>query len=331
MVDDSPADRRLFEILLRETYGAQLTFFGEGTATEGLEACRTRSPDCVLLKYKLPDLTGIEFLKRLQAGESADFPDYAAAMLTGLSSGQVAVAALMAAALTATALKGRAPDCLPKSGMTAEALSLAIEKATPKVTLLRTPKAKRDRRACSLAEKAVPIKEAHHRVKNNLQVIASLLRLQAGAFDHEDLAHAPRKSQSRLESMALVHRQSDQSEGLRVVDISQHAALPAGLILNELISNALRHAFPGGRCGSIRIEGFLERGEILLAVSDEGAGVPERPHPSARKSIGLEIIAILTRQLKGKIELDPANETTFRLSFPKEQRIHAIFAIHRIA
>jgi len=352
MVDDCPADRRLFEILLRETYGPRLEFFEEGTATCGLEACRARRPDCLLLDYKLPDLTGIEFLRRLRADESADFPEFAVVMLTGLASGQVAAAAL----------KGGAQDYLPKSPMTAEVLSLGIEKATQKVTLLRTLKAERDRLADSLAEKEVLLKEVHHRVKNNFQVIASLLRLQANVFENnEEICRPLRESQSRVESMALVHEQLYQGDSLREVDMARHAsqlaanmfysygidqtriswhvdieplslaidqAIPVGLILNELFSNALRHAFPGNRSGSIWIEGFVDQDRVVLSVRDDGIGVPEASGPSTRGSVGLQIIGVLTRQLKGRIELERGPDTTFRLIFPKEQRVNAI---HRLA
>jgi len=334
MVDDSSADRTLCRILLEEQYGAELDFVEAPDARRGLELCGSltetarsgdqRLPDCLLLDYKLPDLSGVEFLRRL-ARRSApghpfecpsdppanpgELPGFAVVMLTGLGNEQVA----------AEAMRAGAQDYLVKDRITAESLSLAIEKATGKVSLLRTLQAERDRLArlvadkdrllvdkeallaekeglllekeALLSEKDALLEEVHHRVKNNLQVIASLLRLQADSFasSHADprLSAALRESQNRVESMALIHEQLYQARNLREVDLAEHAALlsshlmhaygvdparihcrvqlerllvgvdraiPAALILNELISNALKHAFPQGG-GVIEVTG----------------------------------------------------------------------------
>jgi two-component sensor histidine kinase len=202
--------------------------------------------------------------------------------------------------------------------------------------------------AASLAEKEVLIREVHHRVKNNLQVIASLLRLQANASPDTPLAEALRESQNRVEAMAIVHEQLYDAEDLLEVDLARHAsllvtnlfhsygidparisgwvsldpmpmavdrAIPAGLILNELISNALKHAFPEGRSGSLWIEGGTDRGRVLLLVRDDGIGMPQE-RDRRPKSLGLEIVNILTQQLKGALEMISHNGTIFRLSFP---------------
>lgn len=342
MVDDSPADRRLCHILLKEVYGPELQFFEAGGAAQGLETCRRESPDCVLLDYKLPDMTGLEFLARLCPNNPTGVPGTAVVMLTGLASEQVAV----------EAMKSGAQDYLVKDRMSAESLSLAVRKATEKVNLIRALKAERDRLSQSLAEKEVLIQEVHHRVKNNLAVIASLLRLQASAMSDERLAAALRESQNRVESMALIHEQLYSTGNLREVDLARHAALlagnlfhsygvdpariswkvavvplrlgvdqaiPAGLILNELISNALKHAFPDGRSGSITIEGSRGQGRIQLSVRDDGVGIGPglelvRPH-----SLGMQIIQILTRQLKGTFEVACGRPATFKISFPEAE------------
>lgn len=343
MVDDSTADRRLCQILLREVYGPDLEFFEAGGAAQGLETCRRESPDCVLLDFKLPDMTGLEFLARLSAQGAAEVPGAAVVMLTGLASEQVAV----------EAMKAGAQDYLVKDRISAESLSLAVRKATEKVSLIRALKGERDLLAQSLAEKEILIQEVHHRVKNNLAVIASLLRLQASTMADERLAAALRESQHRVESMALIHEQLYSNGNLRQVDLACHAALlasnlfhsygvdpariachvaveplllgvdqaiPAGLILNELISNALKHAFPHGRSGSVTIEGSREKGRIQVRVRDDGAGVPAgvdlvRPH-----SLGMQIIQILTRQLKGTFEVSCGRPAIFQISFPEGER-----------
>jgi two-component sensor histidine kinase/CheY-like chemotaxis protein len=338
MVDDSALDRKLCRLLLEEGLQEGLEFWEEGLASKGLETCRRVAPDCILLDYKLPDMTGLEFLTRLRSKDPSDLPAFAVVMLTGLADEQIAV----------DALKNGAQDYLVKDRITPEALLAAVERANEKVSLMRALKAERDRLAASLAEKEVLLKEVHHRVKNNLQVIASLLRLQAGSFADLAMSTALRESQNRVESMALIHEQLYETEDLRSVDLAEHAALlaanlfrsygeserielkieverlplgvdraiPASLILNELISNALKHGFPGGRAGSLIVRGRRRNGTVDLAVLDDGVGVPENIGLSKPKSLGLEIVNILTRQLKGTFELDRGAITTFRLSFP---------------
>jgi two-component sensor histidine kinase len=342
MVDDSPADCRLCRELLSEVYGSDLQFFESHGAARGLEICRTSAPDCVLLDYKLPDMTGLEFLAQLCPEASHATPTFAVVMLTGMASEQVAV----------QAMRSGAQDYLVKDRITAEGLSLAVRKATEKVSLIRALKAERDLLARSLAEKEVLIQEVHHRVKNNLAVIASLLRLQASNMPDDHSAAALKESQHRVESMALIHEQLYTNGNLREVDLASHAALlagslfhsygvdparitwrvaldplplgvdqaiPAGLILNELVSNALKHAFPDGRTGSILIEGGRRQGEIHLAVKDDGIGVPPGVELVRPNSLGMQIIKILTRQLKGVFEVTCGSPATFKISFPEAE------------
>jgi two-component sensor histidine kinase len=340
MVDDSAADRRLCQVLLAEVYGSELEFFEAGCAAQGFKTCRAVMPDCVLLDYKLPDMTGLEFLSELCPEDAVLTPTVAVVMLTGIASEQVAVRAMRAGA----------HDYLEKDRISAEGLSMAVRKATEKVSLIRALKGERDRLTRSLAEKEILIQEVHHRVKNNLAVIASLLRLQATALADDRLSSALRDSQNRVESMALIHEQLYANADLREVDLAQHAsllagslfhsygidaariswrvaleplrlgvdqAIPLGLIMNELVSNALKHAFPDGRSGELVIEGGRDGRLIYLTVRDNGIGVRpgvERVRPN---SLGMQIIQVLTRQLKGAFEVACAQPATFRISFPE--------------
>ena len=345
MVDDSREDRDLCRLLLGKKHGAQLQFFETNLGAEGLETCRTIGPDCVLLDYSLPDMTGVEFLTRLRSADAAGQPGVAVVMLTGSGSEQDAL----------DAIKAGAQDYVLKDRLTAQVLNLAVEKAVEKVVLIRAIKAERDSLARSLAEKEVLLKEVHHRVKNNLQVIASLLRLQADASGEELVAL--RESQHRVESMALIHEQLYETEVLHQVDLAKHAALlvanlfqsygvetaritsrvtleplplgvdqaiPAGLILNELVSNALKHAFPAGQTGLVSIEGGLRDGRVVLEVRDDGAGIPKGMDLKKTNSFGLKIVNILTGQLKGTFEVDRSRGTTFRVSFPEQHGHHEI-------
>jgi two-component sensor histidine kinase len=204
------------------------------------------------------------------------------------------------------------------------------------------------------AEKDILLSEVHHRVNNNLQVVASLLRMQAEAFPDGQVAEALRESQLRIDSMALIHAQLYSSVGWRAVDFAEYAAIlannlfrsygidqahitcrlevasfelgvdkavPAGLILNELITNALKHAFPEGRHGSILVHGELRDGRIEFDVQDDGVGIRKTIELRRQQPLGLKIVSTLCRQLKGTfVQPDsaegPSPGSIFRVSFP---------------
>jgi len=205
----------------------------------------------------------------------------------------------------------------------------------------------------SLAEKDILLNEVHHRVNNNLAVIASLLRMQAEAFPDDRVTGALRNSQLRVEAMALIHAHLYNAADWRAVNFGEYAAvladnlfrshgvdrsrirlrveigrldlsvdkaIPAGLILNELLSNALKHAFPDGRRGSILIQGQLLDGEVEFSVQDDGAGMPEPGEPRRNRPLGLNIVNVLCRQLKGTVDRLEREEQspgcTFRVRFP---------------
>jgi two-component sensor histidine kinase len=201
----------------------------------------------------------------------------------------------------------------------------------------------------SLHEKELLLQEIHHRVKNNLQVISSLLNLQAGYIDDLALREILRESQNRVRSMALVHEKLYRSDDLAHVDLAEYirnlatflfrsytaaagrvsldiqaddvflsidAAVPCGLILNELISNALKHAFPGDRKGQIRVE--LQAGEnrqISLIVGDTGIGFPKDFDFENAASLGMQLVQTLVMQLNGTLEIDGTAGSEFRITF----------------
>lgn len=201
----------------------------------------------------------------------------------------------------------------------------------------------------SLEEKNVLLKEIHHRVKNNLQTISSLLKLQATKVEDVSVLGALRESQNRVIAMALVHEKLYQSPSLarinaadylnnlvteiinsygavsRYIQVTVDVAtielkidtiIPCGLIVNELLSNALIHAFPDSRSGRIHVE-FRQNSEnhCLLTVRDDGIGIPETVDLQNTNSLGLQLVYLLTQQLQGSIELDRRNGTTFGIRF----------------
>ena len=201
----------------------------------------------------------------------------------------------------------------------------------------------------SLREKEVLLKEIHHRVKNNLQIITSLLNLQSGYIDDPQALDMFRESQDRIRTMALIHEKLYQSEDLAKVDFSEYiqglvgylsrsyatragavrmevnvedvflgidTAIPCGLIINELVSNALKYAFSESGGGEIRIALRAdEEGELTLVVGDDGVGFPEDIDFRETESLGLQLVVTLIDQLEGAIELDRNGGTTFTMTF----------------
>jgi two-component sensor histidine kinase len=204
--------------------------------------------------------------------------------------------------------------------------------------------------AATLKEREVLLQEIHHRVKNNLYVIISLMEMQARTMKHSEGRRALEECQGRVHAIALIHEKLYQSQNyaeipfadylrgladevfhatgvsqstvgltLSVADvaITVEKAIPCGLILNELITNALKHAFPGGRSGTVRVE--LEKADarrLRLAVADDGVGLPPGLNIHDAKSLGLRLVETLASQLDGELKVNGARGTSFELEFP---------------
>jgi PAS domain S-box-containing protein len=227
----------------------------------------------------------------------------------------------------------------------------------------------------SLKEKEVLLREIHHRVKNNMQIISSLLGLQSNYVQDKQILEVLNESRSRIRTMALVHELLYQSEDLARIDFNEYirhltsylfqsadklsvitlninvdddislnvdTAIPCGLIINELVSNSLKHAFPEGvggttpfhceicielthrRKGTAPVEdnnrspsweGLGVGWEFTLIVSDNGVGFPQNLDFRNAESLGLQLVNALVNQLKGTIELDRSHGTAFKIMF----------------
>jgi PAS domain S-box len=200
----------------------------------------------------------------------------------------------------------------------------------------------------SLQEKEMLIRETYHRVKNNLMVISSLLDLQARYIDDIETQNIFRDSQNRARSMALIHEKlyqttdlkwinfadyiqklsmelfetySGQSNNIKIdFDLENHeldteTSIPLGLIINELISNSLKHAFADGRSGNIKIKFYKDDEKYVLIISDDGIGFPEDLDYKKSDSLGLKIVNSLVDQIRGEIDMDRSHGTKFTIKF----------------
>jgi two-component sensor histidine kinase len=199
-------------------------------------------------------------------------------------------------------------------------------------------------------EKEALLKEIHHRVKNNLQVVSSLLNLQSGTINDDSTRAAVKESQSRVKSMALIHQLLYQSELFTGIDFSKYLdqlmsnldnmyarpgkdiqysvvaenveididmAIPLGLITNELASNAYKYAFEGRDSGKIDIVFSKNKGgNLLFCISDNGNGFPEHYDPKTSNTLGLKLVRLLTKQLEGTLDVLMNNGTEFKLMIP---------------
>jgi len=203
----------------------------------------------------------------------------------------------------------------------------------------------------SLNEKEILLMEIHHRIKNNMQIISSLLSLQTEYVDDEEAVNVLKESQNRVRSMAIIHEKLYQSKDLthinfvdyikslvlnlfysynikktqikpilKIEDISLNieTAIPCGLIINELISNSLKYAFPNDINGEIIISLKSKKDNYQLCISDNGIGLPEDINFNNIKTLGLLLVNNLTEQIDGEVTIHRNHGTQYKINF-KEQ------------
>jgi PAS domain S-box-containing protein len=202
----------------------------------------------------------------------------------------------------------------------------------------------------SLKEKEILLREIHHRVKNNMQIISSLLGLTSGNIKDKKYVDMFRESQNRINSMSLIHEKLYRSKDLAKIELNEYIkdlansnyqsrgvkpgtivlninienvqlgidrSIPFGLIINELITNSLKYAFPGDRKGEIKVSlHLIDENTFELIVSDNGVGIPYDVDFRKTESLGLRLVTMLVEnQLKGKIDLDRSKGTEFNIKF----------------
>jgi PAS domain S-box-containing protein len=203
----------------------------------------------------------------------------------------------------------------------------------------------------SLKEREMLIKETHHRVKNNLMIISSLLSLQARYIKDKETQDIFKDSQNRARSMALIHEKLYQTADLKEIDFGDYiqklsmelfrtysdksrnikldfhveshqldinTSIPLGLIVNELISNSIKHAFPGNEEGQIKVKFVKENKKFVFEVSDNGIGLSDDFDIEKTDSLGLSLVISLVDQIHGELEYDGHDGTRFTIEFEEE-------------
>ena len=200
----------------------------------------------------------------------------------------------------------------------------------------------------SLKEKEVLIREIHHRVKNNMQIISSLLNLQKQYVHDEEAVDVLKESQNRVKSMAMIHEKLYKSRNFSEINFTDYirslvddlfysygvdsnrikknivldevmmgleTAIPCGLIISELVTNTLKYAFPNHSQGEFKIELHIIDGLYNLIIADNGVGIPESIDLDETDTLGLKLVNSLVNQLEGTIELIQDNGTEFKIIF----------------
>ena len=327
IVDDEPSMRLLLRTAMQRD-GFQVTEASNGM--ECLEIFQQQRPDVVLMDAMMPQMDGFSCSVALQEMTSPNQTPIL--MITGLDDPQSVDRAFDAGA--ADYVTKPIHWALLRQRMRRLRDIIERQRAEQKIKE-------------SLKEKEALLKEIHHRVKNNLQIICSLLHLQSNSITDESSLALLKESQNRVRLMALIHEKLYQSVdvgkinlGDYIRDLCSHllrsyeivpdavslevasddifleidTAVPCGLIVNELISNSLKYAFPNGEKGAIRIEAELADDTFCISYRDNGVGLPEGLEIHNVKTLGLQLITTLTEQLGGDLEIHSEGGTAFKLT-----------------
>jgi two-component sensor histidine kinase/CheY-like chemotaxis protein len=339
-IDDDKALARLVDRGLTRL-GLKVVHANGGA--DGLDRLAQGGIDVVALDQYMPGLDGLETLERILAIPNAP----PVVFVTAAQDSQIAV----------TALKAGAADYLVKDvqGDFIPLLQVAVEGALRQARLQKARDdaeaevhASRDRFAALAAEREVLLREVNHRVGNSLQIIASLLHLQAASAAEEDVKAALTNAMGRVAAVAQVHRRLYTSHDLKSVLLNQYLdalledlrrsaegnrmsrltlkaepieidpdrAVAIGIIVNELVMNAVKYAYPDG-AGPIHIDLAARHDELVLSIADNGVGLNAKTDPRST-GMGQRIVAAMASKLAATVERDPAHDgTRIVLCFPR--------------
>jgi len=336
LVEDNPGDVRLlremfsnerpdsYEIAHFPRLGLALNYLAKGGV------------DIILLDLGLPDESGIDTVLRVRKLA----PQVPLIVLSGKDDD----------AMVAEAMREGAQDYLVKGQIEQRALPRALRHAIERFSLLTKAALTNIELERRVNEKDILLSEIHHRVKNSLQVVSSLLSLESARIRDPSINEMLQSTQNRVRSMALIHQTLYQSKDFARVDFHAFllsfvptliqsysvqpeqvslvihvaevklpidAAIPCGLIVNELISNALKHAFPDGRKGTVRICFTHDNdGHATLSVADDGIGIPHDFSFENSNTLGVQLVYLLAGQIAGTVAVARVPQTSFVVRFP---------------
>ncbi|HOE41995.1 MAG TPA: histidine kinase dimerization/phosphoacceptor domain -containing protein [Rhodoferax sp.] len=326
-IDDTPANLLALDGLLSNEFDLQFATSGP----TGIALALKCPPDLILLDVMMPEIDGFETFKLLAAQPM--LKAIPVVFVTALNDFDAEVAGLSLGAA----------DFITKP------INATI--ARQRIRNLIERKREQDALQQALQEKVALLKEVHHRVKNNLQVIASLLRMEGKGSEHSHTQAVLNDMQGRIRAMALLHESIYQNGTFAWVDLASYLkkvatqvfvslavspslirlqlqldelqvsldqAMPCGMLVSELISNAFKHGFPDGRSGEVCIElRPLEDGAMWqLRVSDNGIGLPDNFESAVQHSLGLQLASSLASQMGGRLDVGPG--AAFTVQFKVE-------------
>jgi two-component sensor histidine kinase/CheY-like chemotaxis protein len=340
ILEDTPTDAELME---RSLTKEGITFISKKVVTQNdyLNEIKEFCPDIILSDYNLP---GYDGMSALEAAKQK-CPEVPFIFVSGAIGEEMAI----------EALKKGATDYVLKDRMIK--LAPAVERAITEKKQLIEKRIAEEKIKESLKEKTLLLEEIHHRVKNNLQIVISLLGLQEHEIQDKSCREKIKSTSSRIKSMALVHEQLYKAKNFSKVnfkayltnliqdllftynhvkgkikcdinvdqvDLGIDLAIPCGLIINELVTNTIKHAFPEDFNKKCIVQIMMARKEgdsIEVVIKDNGIGVPNHVDIRNSHSLGLKMVFILAEgQLKGKISLKRQNGTLFKITFNEKRR-----------
>jgi two-component sensor histidine kinase/HPt (histidine-containing phosphotransfer) domain-containing protein len=354
VIDDEPSNIDL----LVETFDGYCEVRATVDGDAALAMVASRKPDLILLDVMMPGLDGYEVCRLLK--QNPETSGILVVFITGLNDEVAELKGLGLGAadfvhkpINSVLVKARVDNLIRLKRAQEQLVCMAAEKHSERLAEVLERAAEKEqlnnRLAQALADREVLLKEVHHRVKNNLQVVCSMLGMQADTLDDSTAVSALQNSQNRVQSMAIVHEMLYGSGTLSDIDFTEYThrllaelaasfgvdpsmvrlradpaalridldhAIPCGLILNELITNSLKYGFREGR-GHVEVAlRACAPGRLLLSVEDGGDGLPAGLDISKTRSLGLRIVHILVKQLSGELTVNSDRGARFEVTFP---------------
>jgi two-component sensor histidine kinase len=349
--DDESTCRTLKLIFVKNGYKVETA----GTGQEAVEKAKGKFFNVALLDIKLPDIEGIELITPLKEMH----PDLEIILITGHASLETAVRAMNEGASAYITKPFNMAEVLSRVESSREKQRLVLENRKLLGALqqeLTERKQSEEQVQASLHEKDVMMREIHHRVKNNFQIISSMLNMQAMMTEDKRVLESLLDIRRRINTMALLHTQLYQSESFEQIDMGTtiprlvdfllvlygkvekkiaatvtakgiilhvSQAIPCGLIINELVSNTLKHAFESMARGSIAVSMRCSGDDtITLTVKDDGVGMPKNFDIDNADTLGLHLVRNLVKeQLKGKMGFKRNKGTEIYVEFKKIEHV----------